>query len=288
MRPPAPEAVAKLIVEIAAEEIVPRFRNLAKGEVLEKGRGDIVTKADHETERRLTLALKGLLPGSEVVGEEAAHDDPAIVDKIAGGGAVWVVDPLDGTSNFARGSERFAVMVGLVVDGEAVAGWIHIPTRGVTAIAERGQGAYIAARKLAVASERPLSAMRASVHTGFLPKELKSQVNDAVRRLGSNEQIYCAGQVYVGLAEGELDGALFWRIKPWDHVMGMLILEEAGGFGALYDGTAYKPTLKDRYCLLAGSSRNTWQVLRDLLFPPESPLARALARVERGEAAPAP
>jgi fructose-1,6-bisphosphatase/inositol monophosphatase family enzyme len=287
MRAPTPETVARLIVEIAAEEVVPRFRNLAKGEVLEKGRGDIVTRADHETERRLTRALKELVPGSDVVGEEAAHDDPSIVDKIAQGGVVWVVDPLDGTSNFARGSERFAVMVGLVVEGEAVAGWIHIPTRGVTAIAERGQGAYIAARKLAVARERPLSAMRASVHTGFLPKEIKSQVNDAIRRLGSNEQIYCAGQVYVGLAEGELDGALFWRLKPWDHVMGMLILEEAGGFGALYDGTVYRPTLKDRYCLLAASSRTTWQALRDLLLPPDSPLALGLARLERGEGPPA-
>jgi fructose-1,6-bisphosphatase/inositol monophosphatase family enzyme len=267
VKAPDLEHVAKLIVEIAAEEIVPRFRNLAKGEVMEKGRGDIVTKADHETERRLTACLRELVPGSRVVGEEAAHDDPSLIAEIAKEGAVWVIDPLDGTSNFARGRERFAVMVGLVMNGETLAGWIHVPPRGVTAVAERGQGAYIAARRLKVAPERPLGAMRASVHTGFLPKEIKERVRDTTKRLGSNEEIYCAGQVYLALAEGDLDGALFWRTKPWDHAMGALILEEAGGVHGLADGTPYAPTFVDRYGLIAASGKGTWRALRDLLFP---------------------
>jgi fructose-1,6-bisphosphatase/inositol monophosphatase family enzyme len=270
VKTPNLEHVAKLIVEIASEEIVPRFRNLAKGEVMEKGRGDIVTKADQETERRLTVALRDLLPGSRIVGEEAAHDDPELVAEIGKEGAVWVVDPLDGTNNFARGSERFAVMVGLVVNGEAVAGWIHVPPRGVTAVAERGQGAFIAARKLAVAPERPLAAMRASVHTGFLPKDIKERVKAAVHKLGSNEEIYCAGQVYLALAEGALDGALFWRTKPWDHAMGALILSEAGGVHGLPDGTPYAPTFVDRYGLIAASGKETWRALRDLLFPEQA------------------
>lgn len=270
MKLPDLEHVAKLIVEIAAEEIVPRFRNLAKGEVMEKGRGDIVTKADHETERRLTAALRDLIPGSYVVGEEAAHENPDIVADIAKEGAVWVVDPLDGTSNFARGRERFAVMVGLVVNGETVAGWIHVPPRGITALAARGQGAFIAARRLAVAPPRPLHVMRASVHTGFLPPEIKERVRNAIQRLGSNEQIYCAGEVYLELAEGTLDGALFWRTKPWDHVMGTLILAEAGGVHGLPDGTPYAPTFVDRFGLIAASGKGTWRALRDLLFPEEA------------------
>lgn len=270
MKVPDLERVARLIVEIASEEIVPRFRNLAQGEVMEKGRGDIVTKADQETERRLALALRDLLLGSRVVGEEAAHDNPGLVAEIGKEGAVWVIDPLDGTNNFARGRERFAVMVGLVVNREAVAGWIHVPPRGVTAVAERGQGAFMASRRLAVAPERPLSAMRASVHTGFLPNEIKERVKDAVHRLGSNEQIYCAGQVYLALAEGDLDGALFWRTKPWDHTMGALILSEAGGVHGLPDGTPYAPTFVDRFGLIAASGKATWRALRDLLFPQET------------------
>ena len=266
MRPVDPEKVVAAIEAIAAEEITPRFRNLAKHEITEKGRGDFVTLADHETERRLTAFLRDLLPGSLVVGEEAAHADPDVIARLQQDDPVWVIDPLDGTNNFARGSDLFASMVALVVKGEAVFGAIHMPPRGMTAVAEHGGGAVMAGKRLRTAPSRPLSQFRASVHTGYVPDALKPPIKAAAGRVLSNEQIYCAGRVYVALAEGELDGALFWRTKPWDHAMGTLILREAGGVDGFADGSVYRPAEQGRTGLVAASSTETWTLLRDALF----------------------
>jgi fructose-1,6-bisphosphatase/inositol monophosphatase family enzyme len=262
-----PAKVVEALETIAAEEITPRFRNLAKSDITDKGGGDFVTRADEEAEKRLTKFLKELLPGSLVVGEEAAHADERVLERLQDEGAVWVIDPLDGTNNFARGNDLFASMVALLVKGESVFGAIHMPTRDLTAVAERGQGAFMGGQRLKTASPRAASEFRASVHTGYLPTEIKEPVKAAAKSFLNNEQTYCAGRVYVGLAEGALDGALFWRTKPWDHAMGTLILREAGGAEGFADGSPYKSTRQGRTGLIAASGPETWKTLRDKLFP---------------------
>lgn len=264
---PSVDAVAAILEQVAAEEVMPRFRNLQAADVTDKGGGDLVTRADAEAERAITQALTALLPGSLVVGEEAAHADAGIIARIGGEQPVWILDPLDGTNNFAKGNELFAVMAALTMRGESVLAAVHMPTRGATAVAERGSGAFLAGRRLRAAPARPLATLHASVHTGYLPERLKPHMRGAAKAFASNEEMYCAGRVYVALAEGALDAALFWRTKPWDHAMGALILEEAGGHAAFADGAAYRPTHQGRTGLMAASSQETWAVVRDLLFP---------------------
>src|SRR5919108_1322934 len=134
-------AVAALIAEVAAEEIQPRFRNLATHEQREKAPGDIVTIADERAEAALTPRLIDLVPGSIVIGEEAAAKDPELVRRLSKDQVAWIVDPVDGTANFAEGKAVFCSMVALVRGDELIASWIHLPTTGQTAIAERGAGA---------------------------------------------------------------------------------------------------------------------------------------------------
>ncbi len=132
------DRVTALIAEIAAEEIMPRFTKLAAGDVREKAPGDLVTIADEATEHRLTPLLTQLLPGSCVLGEEGAAASPALFDRLAGDAPVWVIDPVDGTSNFAAGAGDFGVMVALVRHDAVLAGWIHDPRTGETVTAEQG------------------------------------------------------------------------------------------------------------------------------------------------------
>ncbi|HEX3499228.1 MAG TPA: inositol monophosphatase family protein, partial [Stellaceae bacterium] len=129
------EKVRRLIVEVAESEVMPRFEKLETGDISEKGPGDLVTVADVASERRLTPALRDLLPGSLVVGEEAAAADPAVLTLLGGDDPVWVVDPIDGTANFAAGIPIFAIMVALIRRGETLAAWIHDPVKRVTASA---------------------------------------------------------------------------------------------------------------------------------------------------------
>ena len=136
-------AVSRLIVQVAAEEIMPRYAKLAAGDVREKGPGDLVTIADEAAEHRLTPALIQLLPGSVVVGEEAAAADPSVIDRLDGGDPVWVIDPVDGTANFAAAKGDFGVMVSLIQGGRTLAAWIYDPRHEHMATAELGGGAWL-------------------------------------------------------------------------------------------------------------------------------------------------
>src|SRR5258708_31558355 len=117
--------VAELMREVAAAELLPRFRALAKEDIRHKRPGDIVTVADVASEQRLASGLASILPGVPVVGEEAVEKDSGLLDLIGRPDErFWIVDPLDGTSNFAAGRERFTMNVCRVQDRETIAGWI--------------------------------------------------------------------------------------------------------------------------------------------------------------------
>jgi len=109
--------VAGIIREIAEEQVLPRFQALADHEVQEKVAGELVTVVDLAVEDHLTRRLTELLPGSLVVGEEAVHADPALMDRLASDAPVWIIDPIDGTRNFAHGRPVFAIMVALAKAG---------------------------------------------------------------------------------------------------------------------------------------------------------------------------
>src|SRR5580658_9263838 len=96
-------AVSQIITETAAQEITPRFRKLAAGDVQMKGKDDPVTIADQETERHLTEQFTAALSGSTVVGEEGVSRDKSILNRLKGEDSVWIIDPIDGTRNFVAG-----------------------------------------------------------------------------------------------------------------------------------------------------------------------------------------
>src|SRR5689334_12949265 len=105
-------AVEDAIRAVVAEEVLPRWRKLSDGDVVEKnGPNDLVTIADRRAEERLTERLTALLPGSVVVGEEAVSADASVLQRLGGDAPVWVIDPIDGTAAFVRGEDGFATLV---------------------------------------------------------------------------------------------------------------------------------------------------------------------------------
>ncbi|MDO5535892.1 MAG: inositol monophosphatase, partial [Propionibacteriaceae bacterium] len=135
------DAVSELIAEVCDRVILPRFRALDAHEVEHKRPGDVVTIADREAEAELTAAFRAATPDALVVGEEASFADPSLPRGLAGAAHAWVIDPVDGTRNFASGSPDFGVMVAEVRDGATTRGWIWQPQRGDLYVAERGGGA---------------------------------------------------------------------------------------------------------------------------------------------------
>ena len=160
---------------------------------------------------------------------------------------MWLVDPLDGTNNFAHGKPCFAVIVALCQDGVTRAGWIHDPLGGLTAWSVAGEGAWIreagAVRRLSAAAPAPMAKMEGSLGDS-LRKRLTARGKTGDEETPARMVRYrCVGQEYLDLARGRLHFARYGvRLKPWDHAAGVLLHREAGGFGALVEGPApYSP-----------------------------------------------
>jgi fructose-1,6-bisphosphatase/inositol monophosphatase family enzyme len=261
---PDSERVARLIAETAAAEIMPRFRHLEREEIREKGPGDLVTTADLAAEQRLGAALHDLLPGSCVVGEEGVAADPALLSALDGSDPVWLVDPIDGTGNFAAGRPVFATMVALVRCGSTLMGWIHDPVSGLTASASAGEGAWRAGRRLHVATA-PLPGADGSTGIWRGNRRLGRRLAKRPDLVSAVFDLRCAGQEYLALAEGTAHFALYNKLNPWDHAAGQLLHREAGGSSALLDGTPYAPRPGATGLLLAPDA-TSWETLRRCLI----------------------
>jgi fructose-1,6-bisphosphatase/inositol monophosphatase family enzyme len=252
------DRVADAIREVSAAVIEPRFRALADGDVEEKAPGDLVTVADREAEVALELRLTAIAD-APIVGEEGCAADPTRLGCI-GAERAWVVDPIDGTSNFVKGSEQWAVMVALLERGEAVASWIWQPVPKRMYVAARGCGATCNDAPLKIDGESQM--LRGPAFTHFMPPKEKAAVERAhFDRLPGR---YCAGFEYPAIIEGEQEFAIFWRTLPWDHVPGALLLTEAGGVARRPTGEPFLP-YADGAGLVLARDRAMWDAARALL-----------------------
>lgn len=204
-----------------------------------KGVVDLVTDADRASETLIASRLQASFPNHRVVGEEG------IATQASGdGGYVWVVDPLDGTTNYAHNYPHFGVSIALAHDNELLAGVVYDPMRDELFAAERGKGATLNDRPIHVSNETEL--IRSLVATGFaydlslrdgqleIWKRMQ-HVTRGIRRDGA------AALDLVWTAAGRLDG--FWEdpLMPWDMAAGALIVAEAGGRVTDYRGAPHDP-----------------------------------------------
>jgi myo-inositol-1(or 4)-monophosphatase len=206
-------------------------------EVRHKSAIDIVTDVDLESEQLVCATLSAAFPTHTILGEEGG----------ARGGSDtrfrWIVDPLDGTTNYAHGFPFFAVSIGLEVDGRLTLGVAYAPSLDEMYVAEAGHGAFVNDRPIHVSATDDL--MQALLATGFpydraefgralRSFEMMSRRSQAVRRAGSAVLDLC----YV--ASGRLDGYWEHQISPWDIAAGALIVVEAGGRVSATDGSEFR------------------------------------------------
>jgi len=260
---PLDPAVSDLIRTVAREVVMPHFRALAPSQISEKTPGDYVTIADKQSEERLTAGLAAIYPQARIIGEEAVAADPALLDNL-GSGLAWIVDPIDGTGNYAAGRSPFAIMVALLSDGETQAGWVFDPVKDRMCHASIGGGAFVNGAPIRTA-DHGRDPPHAALPFKFLAPEVRADIEArAAGRLTSVPMPYCAGEEYARMVAGETDIALFGRMLPWDHAPGSLFLSEAGGRIAHYDGTPYRPGLGGRG-LIAAATPELWERARAIL-----------------------
>lgn len=241
------ERVARIMREVAAEEIMPRWRNLAGADVVEKnGPNDIVTVADRAAEEHLSRRLAELIVGSRVIGEEGVHADPAVMQHFTSGDPVWVIDPIDGTSAFAKGESGFAVMVALVRGEELIAGWILAPSSGELHMGERGSGVWRVHHDETERLARPSIPIVQKALIGLLGRRnmsdaRRAEIKSQAEAFGALQNVSCAGMDYPRLLSGGAHFAIYNKSEPWDHLPGLALASELGFVYAKHDGSAYRP-----------------------------------------------
>jgi len=271
--------LGEILASAARSEIMPRFGRLTAGQVREKSsRFDVVTDADEAAERAIAAALASAYPGAAIVGEEATARDGSLLGAIGTADLAFVLDPLDGTRNFASGLPLFGIMAAATVRGEIVLAAIHDPVCRDTAFALRGEGAWMQAEDgartgLQVAAAVPVAAMDAIIGTNFLPEPRRSIVNGNLSRLGMSSWLRCAAHEYRMAAAGQCHLLLYNKLMPWDHAAGWLLHREAGGYGAHFDGTPYRPAHLAGG-LICAPDEASWHLARDALLEPAGPPPR--------------
>lgn len=266
--------LAAILAEAASAEILPRFNRLRAGAVRTKSSAiDLVTDVDEAAERAISAELSRAFPGAVVIGEEATAADPSLLDALGEAELAFVVDPIDGTRNFAAGMPLFGVMAAATVRGEIVAGVIHDPLGRNSAIALRDGGAWLQddagesqQLKVAAGTTDPAE-MDGFVGITYLPEPLRSRVAGNLSRLRSPANLRCAAHEYRMAAAGHCQVLLYHKLMPWDHAPGWLLHREAGGHSAHFDGTPYRPTRLDGG-LLCAPDEASWRAAHAALLGP--------------------
>lgn len=252
-------AMRELLVRVSKTAILPRFKALEDGDIADKGNNELVTVADREAEVMLAEGLEKLLPGLAIVGEEATDADPGVLDGLSR--QCWIIDPIDGTGNFAGGHAPFGVLIALCDGGQTMGGWIYDPLQDRFCHAHRGQGAFVDGTRT-TAKPTGKSPPIAGISTLFMKPGLRKKVQQHIAPHYELVDIpRCAAEQYPRLALGVNDVSIFHRTLPWDHAAGVLWLNEAGGKAARNDGSEYKVDEWDRPGLIGAASPALWDEL---------------------------
>ncbi|MCY6379280.1 inositol monophosphatase family protein [Hoeflea prorocentri] len=227
-----------------------------------KGPSDYVSQADHKAEEVILGELRRARPTYGVLAEESGED------KGTDGQHRWIVDPLDGTTNFLHGIPLFSVSIALERAGEIVAGVVYNPAMDELYSAERGGGAFLNDRRMRVAGRRQLSDCVVGTGVPHLGRgqhgqyliELSHMMGEVagIRRLGS------AALDLAYVAAGRMDGYWEDHLSPWDLAAGVILVREAGGFVSDRDGGG---KIFEKKSIVAGNERVQKELLSLLKRP---------------------
>jgi myo-inositol-1(or 4)-monophosphatase len=218
----------------AARGLRRDFGEVEKLQVSLKGPANFVSAADHRAEETLRAELAKARPGYGFLGEEGGRQEGS--DKTH----CWIVDPLDGTTNFLHGIPHFAISIALEREGTIVAGIVYNPINEELFVAERGKGAFVNDQRLRVAARKRLSEAVVACGLPHLGRgdlaQFRREFAAVQEKVAGIRRFGAATLDLAWIAAGRLDG--YWErdLSPWDIAAGQHIVREAGGFATDLDG----------------------------------------------------
>ena len=243
------DALIQCVREVAKAEILPHFRALSSGEVKTKSAyDDLVTVADLASERALIEKFSTLLPDAKVIGEECVTDDPSLLGGFEEQAMTIVIDPIDGTWNFAHGLSTFGVLIAGVAYGKTVFGLLYDPVNDDWVRASLGRGCWYGKPnaedvRISLGAEVSEPRLTGLMSPALFADDVKPAMVLKHLEYARISTLRCACHEYRSLVQGAYD--FFVQPKPnvWDHAAGIIAYQEAGGLVKMLDGREYSPSI---------------------------------------------
>ena len=265
-------SLIQIVRRTARAEILPRFRNLTEGQISTKsGPSDLVTEADTAAEAMITRAILRLFPNATILGEETSAQDPKSREKAANAELAFIVDPIDGTWNFAHGVPLFGVILAATRFGKPIFGLLYDPiTDDWITAAEDGPAMQseitTPSRQLATSGGGALNTLSGVAHVSLMSADHQKAFAALIPDFARVGSLRCSCHEYRLMTQGAYDFMLSSKLNPWDHAAGAFICAQAGGVSRFLDGADYDIARVDGY-LLSAPNEATWATLREKLAP---------------------
>ena len=262
--------VINIVRRASRAEIMPRFRNLGVGDIATKSRvDDLVTEADTRAEAMITRALQMAFPDALVIGEEAVAKDATLLDKIADAPLAFIIDPVDGTWNFAKGLPLFGVILAATQYGKPAFGMIYDPVMDDWAISDtetapRMETSFGMPKPLKVSMGKAVEELSGYVPLHLFAHHQRPQLAATFPSFGRIGSLRCSAHEYRMLAQGHVDFMLTAMLHPWDHAAGALIAQRAGAHVEMLEGGEYSAARHEGHLLIA-PDKVTWNRIKKVL-----------------------
>ncbi len=234
-----PDDLREILYNISKNLILPSFGNLAEKQISYKGGKDIVTDIDISVEEKLSILLPKLVKNSNFIGEETYAKYPSILNNYLSEEYCWTVDPIDGTSNFAKSKDKFAVMVALTKNNKIIQSFIYKPITEDYMYADN-TGTFCNSKKVNLSKKIKIKNATGSISIKYWDESKKNKlisIKNKFLKINSYGSIGCE---YFDIALGIRDFALLSRLHPWDHIPGVFIVRQAGGHDCHFDKKEYR------------------------------------------------
>lgn len=266
------DAVIEIIRDVAQAEILPRFRELSDDAISTKsGFDDLVTVADLAAEKAMTQRFQNLLPNAQIVGEESVAEDESVLDILDSQELVFIIDPIDGTWNFANGLSIFGVLIAVVYQGETIFGVLYDVVNDDWVEASKGEGAWFVRPGEGPSpyriEEQPTDNKLVGFFSPFLFKNAEQRLKaaDLQPKYARTIALRCCCHEYRTLLKGNVDFSVSPKTNAWDHAAGILAYQEAGGIVRMLDGRTYKPAIREGVIVAGRSSSVVEAICKDIL-----------------------
>ena len=234
--------VKSVLFKISKEIVLPKFQKLNPEDIKFKDNGDLVTSVDLNVEDELKNILLKILPDSLFIGEESFFANPKIIENYNEKKFCWTVDPIDGTGNFVRGKEKFAIMLALTFKEKIIQSWIYKPLTEEFSYAILGEGAFINDIRIMNSKEFSITNSIGSISSKYWDENSKKKINNVKSQFKNTDSYRCIGYEYIDIVKGVRNFAILSKLSPWDHIPGVLLVKESGGHIKHFDESSYNHT----------------------------------------------